>query len=96
LTYIARLVNNLYMIKLSNLKKLKKQNKPLYIRTLMAANSGLRLLDLSIKLGVSTAMMSRVVHDVGVSRPIQQAIADACGVSYEHLWPDEKPRKKAA
>lgn len=82
------------MINETNLNQLKKEKKHRYILALLMVND-LKANDIAKKLGVTTACISRVMHGVGVSRRVQQAIADACGVKYEDLWPRQNRKKTA-
>ncbi len=83
------------MINNAKLEKLKKEDKPQYIRVLLAINGYRTQTAFADTLGVTPELISQVIHRKVTSRPVQLAIADACGVPYEDLW-DRKPRRRAA
>lgn len=83
------------MLNETKLEKLKKENKPQYIRLLLAINGFPTLVSFAEHLGVTPELISMVIRRKAQSRPVQTAIARVCGVPYEDLW-DTKSRRKAA
>ncbi len=83
------------MISETKFNKLKKENKPQFIKILLAINGFRTLVAFAEYLGVTPELISMVIRRKATSKPVQMAIADVCGVPYEELW-DSKPRRRAA
>lgn len=54
---------------------------------------GVKSIDIARKLGVSHVTVSVVLTGKGKSRRIQQAIADALGVSFHDIWSKKNNKK---
>jgi len=83
------------MLNEAKLEKLKKENKPQYIKLLLGINGFPTLVSFAEHLCVSPELISMVIHRRAESRPVQTAIARVCGVPYKDLW-DTKARRRAA
>lgn len=57
------------------------------VKALMVLN-GIKGVDIAKKLKVSPVTVYIVISGKGKSRRIQKAIADALGMSFEDLWPE--------
>jgi len=83
------------MLNKAKFEKLKKENKPQYIRLLLGINGFPTLVSFAEHLGVTPELISMVIRRKAQSRPVQTAIAKVCGVPYKDLW-DSKARRRAA
>lgn len=80
------------MINNTKLEKLKKENKPEFIKVSLKISGFFTLVAFAEYLGVTPELISMVIHDKCTSRRVRGAIAEACGVPYKELW-GSKPRK---
>lgn len=83
------------MFNKAKFEKLKKENKPQYIRLLLGINGFPTLVSFAEHLSVTPELISMVIRRKAESRPVQTAIARVCGVPYEDLW-EAKARRRAA
>lgn len=83
------------MLNEAKLEKLKKENRPQYIKLLLGINGFPTLVSFAEHLCVSPELISMVIHRKAESRPVQAEIARVCGVPYKVLW-DTKARRRAA
>jgi lambda repressor-like predicted transcriptional regulator len=74
------------MINNTKLEKLKKENKPEFIKVSLKLSGFFTLVAFAEYLGVTPEIISMVIHDKCTSRRVRSAIAEACGVPYENLW----------
>lgn len=81
------------MLNKAKLDKLKKENKPQYIRLLLSINGFPTLVSFAEYLGVTPELISMVIRRKAESRPVQTAIAKVCGVPYEDLWKTKSRRR---